>query len=230
LPAAARRLARSGGLTQFAQRGAQPRLGGSCAAARCGQPARQLSAACMRGSQRGQPSWPWPSSPLCAACTAVARCSPVQLAGVAVARGPMCPARPALRAASVARLRGMRPARPAVPPVRLRAPATVQPTRSPSPPFARAASHREFRRRAIVVAAQQGLRRSRHRRGELRLPRFTPRLPRLPPCTCARSRRSHVSLLPFACAVGACCHHPFALCRARNPHTLVSCFAIIVRA
>jgi hypothetical protein len=51
-----------------------------------------------------------------------------------------------------------------------------------------------------------------------------------PPYTCARSRRSHVSLLPFACAVGARRHRPFALCRARDPRILVSCFAIIVRA
>jgi hypothetical protein len=54
----------------------------------------------------GQPSRPWPSPPLCVACAAVARGSPMQLAGVVVARGPACPARPALRAAGVARLRG----------------------------------------------------------------------------------------------------------------------------
>jgi hypothetical protein len=59
---------------------------------------------------------------------------------------------------------------------RSRAP-SVQPTRSPSPPFARAASHREICRRAIVVTAQQGRRRSRRRRGELRPPQFTLRLP-----------------------------------------------------
>jgi hypothetical protein len=48
------------------------------------------------------------------------------------------------------------------------------------------------------------------------------------PCMCARSRRSHVSLLPFACAVCVRRHRPFALCSARDPHTLVNHFAIIV--
>jgi hypothetical protein len=56
-----------------------------------------------------------------------------------------------------------------LPTTRSRAP-SVQPTRSPSLPFARAASRREIRRRAIVVAAQQGRRRSRRRRGELHPP------------------------------------------------------------
>jgi hypothetical protein len=52
--------------------------------------------------------------------------------------------------------------------------------------------------------------------------------PRLPPCACARSRRSHVSTLPFACAVCARRHRPFALRHARDPHTLVNRFALIV--
>jgi hypothetical protein len=46
-----------------------------------------------------------------------------------------------------------------------------------SPPFARAASRRGIRHHATVVAAQQGLRRSHHCWGELRLPRYTLRLP-----------------------------------------------------
>jgi hypothetical protein len=63
-----------------------------------------------------------------------------------------------------------------LPATRSCAPST-QPTRSPSPSFARAASRRGIRRHAIVVAAQQGLRRSRRRRGEHRLPLYTLRLP-----------------------------------------------------
>jgi hypothetical protein len=50
-------------------------------------------------------------------------------------------------------------------------------TSPPSPPFARAASRCRIRRRAIVVVAQEGLRCSRCRRGELRLPRYTLCLP-----------------------------------------------------
>jgi hypothetical protein len=48
------------------------------------------------------------------------------------------------------------------------------------------------------------------------------------PCTCARSRRSHVSLLPFACVVCTRRNRPFVLCRVRDPHTLVNYLAIIV--
>jgi hypothetical protein len=62
----------------------------------------------------------------------------------------------------------------------------------------------------------------------VRLPVDDARLPRLPPCACARSRRSHVSLLPFACAVCAPRHRPFAPCSTRDPHTLVNHFTIIV--
>jgi hypothetical protein len=53
------------------------------------------------------------------------------------------------------------------------------------------------------------------------------------PCTCARSRRSHVSLLPFACAVDARRLRPFAMfrvCRTRDLRTLVNRFSIIVDA
>jgi hypothetical protein len=49
-----------------------------------------------------------------------------------------------------------------------------------------------------------------------------------PPCTCTRSRHSHVSLLPFTCAVSARRHRAFTLCRARDPHTLVNHFVIII--
>ena len=157
-------------------------LGGACAAARRGQPARRLGAACLRGSRRGQPAWravaalaelpyvrglrnccarlaraacrrsrsAWPRVPGAARLARGRRGSLVRRPGTR--RGQLCPRRGCVRR-------------------------TVQPTRSPSPPFARAASRREFRRRAIVVAVQQGLRRSRRRRGELHLPRFTLRLP-----------------------------------------------------
>jgi hypothetical protein len=49
-----------------------------------------------------------PSSPRCAACATVARGSAVQLAGVAIVRGPACPARPAACGS-----RGQRGAQPA---------------------------------------------------------------------------------------------------------------------
>jgi hypothetical protein len=63
-----------------------------------------------------------------------------------------------------------------LPATRSRAP-SAQLTRSPSPLFARAVSRHGICRHAIVIAAQQGLRRSCRRRGELRLPRYTLRLP-----------------------------------------------------
>jgi hypothetical protein len=72
--------------------------------------------------------------------------------------------------------------------------------------------------RVLCAARRQGP-------DDIRLP---PR--RLPatPYSCASSHRSHVSLLPFACAVCAHRHRPFALRRARDPHTLVNLFALIV--
>jgi hypothetical protein len=59
-------------------------------------------------------------------------------------------------------------------------------------------------------------------------PRRLPSIPVYPTCACARSRHSHVSLLPFACAVCARRHRPFGLRRARDPHTLVNHFALII--
>ena len=59
-------------------------------------------------------------------------------------------------------------------------------------------------------------------------PRRLPSIPVYPPCACARSHRSHVSLLPFACAVCPRRHRPFALRRARDLHTLVNLVALIV--
>jgi hypothetical protein len=78
----------------------------------------------------------------------------------------------------------------------------------------------------VCTACHRGL-------DDVRLPIDDARLPSSTsstPCTCACSCRSHVSLLAFACAVGVRRHRPFALCHARDPRTLVSCFAIIIRA
>jgi hypothetical protein len=49
-----------------------------------------------------------------------------------------------------------------------------------------------------------------------------------PPYAWASSHRSHVSLLPFACAVYVRRHRPFTLRRARDLHTFVNLFALIV--
>jgi hypothetical protein len=227
---------RRSGLAQFAQRSARRRR---AASARRGQPARRLGMARLRDgpalgvacARRGQlcPRCGCVRPPRCSPRARCHRCSPQQLLAtsfvVALLSSPRSRVYVALVVAEVSfvypGLLSVYFMRKSPNPVPNR---VVVATRLLS------CSCRGRTHIHVCIVCRQGLDDVRLPVDDTRLPPSTPRLPRLPPCTCAHSRRSHVSLLPFACAVGARRHRPFALCRTRDPRTLVSCFTIIVRA